>query len=147
MFLNPKPFNEHVSFAGQPTEAELGQWAQAGFRSVVNLRPECEVERGLSPSIEERICKELGLRFFHLPTDLNGLDAAYIKAASDTLDEAEKPMIFHCAGGARAAILAALLHALSEGESGEDVVTRVEDSGQSFNKDLRQKVLALAESL
>ena len=146
MGIQIKKFNESVSFAEQPAESDLKDWATAGFRTVVNLRPAEEVERGLSPSREEELCRELGLHYFHLPTTLDSLDEVHLKSCREELIGAEKPMVMHCAGGARAAILAAVLHAWDEEASGEQVVGMVERSGQSFNQKLRERVLALADA-
>jgi uncharacterized protein (TIGR01244 family) len=147
MSTDLKPFTDSVSFAGQPSSEDLKQWSESGVRSVVNLRPESEIERGLSPIDEKVVCSSLGMSYFHLPTGLDGIDEAYLKAAQETLDAADRPMVIHCAGGARAAILAAALHAMTEGTSGEAVVAMVEATGQSFNKELRQKVISLVGSI
>lgn len=146
MTTNLKPFSENVSFAGQPTSAELKLWSETGIRSVVNMRPDSEVERGLSPAEEEQACRELGMSYFHLPTGLDGLDQTFVSSARDTLEKAERPMVIHCAGGARAAILAATLHSMAEGVSPEEAIAMAEASGQSFNSDLRQKIVSLIES-
>lgn len=142
-----KRFNDSYFFAGQPERAELAAWVKHGYRSVVNLRPADEVERGFSISEERALCSELGLRYTHLPISLDDLNESHIRSCLDSLDGIERPVVVHCAGGARAAILIAVSHALKHNVSGENVLAMVESTGQSFNSELRAKVLALISSL
>ena len=146
MSIKTKKFNESYSFAEQPTRDDLELWADQGFRSVVNLRPAEEVERGLSPSEEASLCKESGLEYLHLPTSLDGLDQAFLQSAKERLKSVKEPVVVHCAGGARAAILVAAVHALCSGASSEEVLARVEETGQSFNAELRARTVGLIDS-
>ena len=146
MGINIKKFNESVSFAEQPAEADLKEWAEAGFRTVVNLRPAEEVERGLSPSKEASVCEELGLDYIHLPTKLDDLSEDHLQHCREKLEGAPQPMVIHCAGGARAAIVASVIHAWEKGASGDEVVGMIEQTGQSFNQKLRERVVELADS-
>ena len=146
MGISIKKFNESVSFAEQPAESDLKEWAEAGFRTVVNLRPAAEVERGLSPSKEESLCGELGLDYFHLPTNLDDLSKDHVQQCREKLKGAPEPMVIHCAGGARAAVVASVIHAWEKGTSGEEAVGMVEQTGQSLNQKLRERVVELADS-
>ena len=55
-------------------------------------------------------------------------------------------MVIHCAGGARAAVVASVIHAWEKGTSGEEAVGMVEQTGQSLNQKLRERVVELADS-
>lgn len=140
-----KKFSKELFFAEQPAETDLEQWARQGVQTVVNLRLEEEVERGLSPESEAVICQKLGLKYYHLATALGDLDKGHLRNCRDRLESAPRPMVIHCAGGARAAILTAVLHAWACEVPGEQVVEMVEQSGQSFNHKLRAKVVELAQ--
>ena len=146
MGLKIKKFNKSVSFAEQPAESDLKEWAGAGFKTVVNLRPADEVERGLSPSQEAKVCHELGLDYIHLPTHLEDLSKDHVQHCRKELEGAPEPMVIHCAGGARAAVVASVIHAWKQGASGDEVVSMVEQTAQSFNQKLRERVVELADS-
>jgi uncharacterized protein (TIGR01244 family) len=53
-----------IATAGQPTAAGLKLLAEKGFKTVVNLRT--AGEKGSLPE-EERVAKELGLRYYSIP--------------------------------------------------------------------------------
>ncbi|HZI78662.1 MAG TPA: protein tyrosine phosphatase family protein [Vicinamibacterales bacterium] len=92
--------------AGQPSEAQLREVADAGFEVVVNL--------GL---LDPRYCladeagtvSGLGLAYHHIPVDFNAPQPADLQRFFDVMDAARDKKVFvHCAANYRVSSFVAL---------------------------------------
>ena len=91
---------------GQPSSAQLHAAKQAGYKTIVNLRPEYE-HRG---QVEEASVKTAGMLYIHIP--VAGAEGISFKN-SELLREAladinNYPIMVHCASGNRVGALFAL---------------------------------------
>jgi len=121
-----------VTSAGQPSEAALEVFADAGYVAVIDLRGAQE-DRGLD---EARVVDELGMHYVALP--IAGRDAVNFdnaKKLDELLMKFDGPVLVHCAAGNRVGALLALrayLHGASEEgalEHGkEGGLTKLEDT-------------------
>jgi protein tyrosine phosphatase (PTP) superfamily phosphohydrolase (DUF442 family) len=98
--------SDRLGTAGQPSEAQLREVADAGFAVVVNL--------GL---LDPRYClvdeagsvKELGLDYHHVPVDFNAPQPADLQRFFDVMDAAGGDKVFvHCAANYRVSSFVAL---------------------------------------
>ncbi len=98
--------SERLGTAGQPSEAQLGDVAAAGFEVVVNL--------GL---LDPRYCladeagtvASLGLAYHHIPVDFDAPRAGDLRRFLEVMDAAgEKQVFVHCAANYRVASFVAL---------------------------------------
>jgi protein tyrosine phosphatase (PTP) superfamily phosphohydrolase (DUF442 family) len=89
---------------GQPSEDNLREAKNLGYKTVVSLLPESDTVA------EARLAQELGLRFVSIPitgaADLTPQNAQKLALAIDAEDA--KPLIVHCASGNRVGALLAL---------------------------------------
>ena len=91
--------DERFSTAGQPTDAAFAKLAGAGFRSVLNLRTATE---GADLDRERQLAEKAGLRYISIP--VVGSDPKpeqadqFLKAVKDN---ANQPMLIHCASANR----------------------------------------------
>ncbi|MEP0872569.1 sulfur transferase domain-containing protein [Trichocoleus desertorum AS-A10] len=121
-----KPINQEFSAAGQVTPEELEQAAQAGFKSVLNVRsPE---EQGFLNK-EAQIVTSLGLAYANAPLAIATLDETQLAAIVTELDKLPKPTLIHCAGGLRASAVALLSIAQQEGLTSEQTIERAQAVG------------------
>ncbi len=91
---------------GQLTEADFGALALAGFTTVINFRPDQEVEGQLASPDAERAARAAGLQYFHIPAAKFDLFADTVVAeAAAALDAATGATLGYCASGQRAAIV------------------------------------------
>jgi protein tyrosine phosphatase (PTP) superfamily phosphohydrolase (DUF442 family) len=95
---------------GAIDEAVLDQVAQDGYKSVLNLRKptEANLEK------EEELSKARGLEYAHVAVDASaeGIDAATVRKAAETLHNLPQPAFVHCAGGGRASAVVLAHNAL-----------------------------------
>ena len=94
---------------GQPSEVQFERLAAEGYRTVINLRGDGEVGTASQPALMD----SLGLKYIHLP--INGAAGVHFDSArrfKTYLDNAERPVVVHCASGNRVGALFALTAAL-----------------------------------
>ena len=106
------PFDDIV-IGGQPTEAHLKAARDAGFQTVVNLRPDDEFD----DFDEQAVVEDLGMRYVHISVadenDITAENAAALAAIFDDPDA--RPALLHCSSGNRVgALFAARAHLLND---------------------------------
>jgi protein tyrosine phosphatase (PTP) superfamily phosphohydrolase (DUF442 family) len=98
--------SDHLGTAGQPSDAQLREVADAGFQVVVNL--------GL---LDPRYCLAdeagtvdgLGLAYHHIPVDFTAPQPADLQRFFDVMDAARDRKVFvHCAANYRVSSFVAL---------------------------------------
>jgi uncharacterized protein (TIGR01244 family) len=95
--------DEDCAIAGQPTPAQIQQLAQAGFKSVLNLRsPD---EPGALGDEQQQIAA-LGLTYLNIPFRLNELNTTLVEEILETLQTLPKPVLIYCASARRASAIA-----------------------------------------
>jgi uncharacterized protein (TIGR01244 family) len=99
---NLRPVAPDVCVAAQLTPAAMAEAAAAGFRSVVNNRPDHEHGPGQPTSAEiESAARAAGLEYRHLPVDGAWQSPEQIAAFARLLAELPRPMLAFCRSGAR----------------------------------------------
>ena len=95
-----------VCVAPQLTAAAMAEAAHAGFRSVVNNRPDFEhgPEQPTSAEIEAA-AHAAGLEYRHLPVDGGYQSPDEIAACAKLLQELPRPLLMFCRSGARSSRL------------------------------------------
>jgi uncharacterized protein (TIGR01244 family) len=104
--LSFQPVAPDVCVAPQLTPAAMAEAAAAGFRSVVNNRPdfEHEADQPTSAAIQEAALAA-GLVYHHLPVDGGYQSPEQIAAFAQLLDELPRPILAFCRSGGRSARL------------------------------------------
>jgi len=112
--LNAKMPIPGVLVGGQPTPEQLEEAAQAGYRTVVNLRT--EGEKGSWD--ESAKSAELGLRYVAIPVaGAGGLSEENAKAVAEVLNNPENlPAMVHCGSGNRVGAIFSLMAFHLDGE-------------------------------
>ncbi len=78
--------------AGTPSTEQLGEIADLGFKTVVNLQTDAEGIDG-----EEDVVKSLGLTYVHIPIISTDIRDDQIRKFSETLTNPDNyPMLIHC---------------------------------------------------
>ena len=132
------PF-EGILVGGQPTPEQLEAAAQAGYSTIVNLRPPGEN----SEWEEASKAAELGLRYVNIPIagveDLNAENAARLAEVVD--DPAARPLLVHCGSGNRVGALFALKAFYVDGEDAASALQTGLDTGLTSLEDaVRQRL-------
>jgi uncharacterized protein (TIGR01244 family) len=127
---DPIKISERVSAGGQPDTADLKRLAQAGFKSVVNLRADAEANQPLSPVAEQTEATAAGLDYRHVPVSVGNLSEAQVEAFRAAVAELPGPVYVHCGAGQRACAFSLLSE--RAGSSAESVFQEAETKGIAF---------------
>lgn len=128
---NPKKVSDDLSIAGQVTPEDLQQAAQAGFKSVLNLRSPDET--GFL-SDEQQQAQAAGLEYANIPLRPTEPNQELAQAAIEEIENLPKPILIHCAGGARAGGIALIATAIDEGLSQEEITQKAKEVGISLEQ-------------
>lgn len=104
--LSFRPVAPDVCVAPQLTPAAMAEAKAAGFRSVINNRPDFEFEpdQPTNASIEAA-ARAAGLEYRFLPVDGGYQSPEEIAAFAQMLEELPRPILAFCRSGARSARL------------------------------------------
>lgn len=125
---NARTPREGLLTGGQPTEEQLAELADAGYRTLVNLRTPGENEIS---DREAELAETLGLRYVQLPVaGAEGLTEDNARELSKLLgDESAYPMVVHCGSGNRVGALFALEAFHVHGENPETALRIGKEAG------------------
>lgn len=100
-----RTLDDKMAVAGQLMPEDLRAVAGAGYRIVINNRPDGE-EPG-QPTTEEmaEAAKALGLAYHAIPMGQAGISPAMLDATAKVLRDAKEPVLAFCRSGTRSTML------------------------------------------
>lgn len=132
----PLPLPVEVYSAGQPTERQFSQLGQCGIATVVNLRPDGE----MNDFDEALIASRLGITYVQIQIASKAdLTLEKATALANTLNNSPAPIFIHCAGGNRVGALLAVKAALVDGMTRDEALDLGDFAGLT---ELRDAVVA-----
>ncbi|QYX32949.1 beta-lactamase hydrolase domain-containing protein [Sphaerospermopsis torques-reginae] len=121
-----KKVNDDLSIAEQISSKELQQLAVEGFKSVLNLRsPD---ENGFFHD-EKQEAQILGLEYTNIPLNSQAPNPKLTAQAIQAVENLPKPILIHCAGGARAGGIALIAEAIQAGLTYEEIAQKANELG------------------
>ena len=93
-----------LSVAAQIEKADLAQIAKAGFKTVINNRPDSEGVPVAAADAKAE-AERNGLRYEYLPVTSSSITAADVAAFEKLVRESPKPILAHCRSGTRTYLL------------------------------------------
>ena len=112
-----------ITIAGQPTDEELARLAARGYHTVVNNRPQSEQAEPEAPKIPD------GVRYCEVAFTAPTLNAQHVAAVAEAIESSEGPVLVHCAGGTRAAVVVAAAQAERRGLAADAALEMVRSAG------------------
>ncbi|MEH1769663.1 protein tyrosine phosphatase family protein [Nostoc sp.] len=128
---NTKKVSDDLSAAGQLTSEDLKQAAQEGFKSVLNLRSPDEA--GFL-SDEQQQAEAAGLQYANVPLKPSEPNQEQTELAIQEIENLPKPILIHCAAGARAGGIALIANAISEGLTYEEISQKAQELGLNLEQ-------------
>ncbi len=104
--FSSNPRHDRVTFAGQPTKAQIIAFAQSGGKLLVNTRTKQEMDA--LDFNQAQLAKDLGLTYLHIPMSGHQINPADPFTLGQALAFNDGPVLMHCRSGSRAAMLYAL---------------------------------------
>jgi uncharacterized protein (TIGR01244 family) len=116
---------DDVATAGQPERGHLEQLAEAGYRTVLDLRGPDE-DRGFDERAEAR---DAGLMYLNVPVGQSLPDDAIERVRAVLDDESNRPLLVHCGSASRVGGAMIPYLVLDKGMSPDEAVRMARDIG------------------
>lgn len=126
---------------GHPSQHDLKQIADDGYKAVVNLRAAKEENQPLKPDEEGEAVRALGMEYRHIPVSPDARDFALVDKFRDSVKALPDPVYVHCASGKRSGAFTMMHVAAENGMSGKETLEKAESMGFACDsKDLENFV-------
>ena len=99
------PIDENFAIAPQIVSEEIKEVQEAGFKTIINFRPDDEFGDYMKSSEARKIAEGIGLHYVHIPISSVGISTDQVDEVRDLLNKDVGPLFAHCASGRRASIL------------------------------------------
>jgi sulfide:quinone oxidoreductase len=106
--LVTRRLSESIAVGRAPTREEVSLLASAGFRSLINNRPDGEKDSPMTSAETEAVASGLGLGYMHTPVEGRVPLEKDVRAFADALKTLPGPIYAFCLSGGRSAALWAL---------------------------------------
>lgn len=101
-----KQIEDGLYLGPQPSEQDLDELKRRGVQTVVDFRLP-----GETPTPRESMVNARGMAYVNIPVNKASLSSHQVDMLVRTMEEKPGPYLFHCASGARAAMILALAEA------------------------------------
>ncbi len=106
--MQTKQIDDNLSVSAQIAIADIAAIGAAGFRSIINNRPDHEsIDQPTSDTLQTAATRA-GLAYRHIPVEPGTLHDAQAEDFRRALDELPRPVLAFCRSGARSTMLWAL---------------------------------------
>lgn len=127
-----RKIDDAVSVAPQIAPEDVPGLAAAGFKAIVNNRPDGEDFSQPEGEDIRRAAQEAGLGYAAIPVTHAGFSAAQVEAMVEALDAAGGPVLAYCRSGTRSCNLWALAEA-SRGGDPEELTAKAAGAGYDIS--------------
>ncbi|MCK8457631.1 MULTISPECIES: TIGR01244 family sulfur transferase [Sphingomonas] len=134
--------NESISVAPQIAVEHVAEIAAAGFKTIVNNRPDDEDAGQPSGDAIRAAAEAAGLNYVAIPVTHAGFSHPQIDAMTQALVDADGPVLAYCRSGTRSCNLWALA-AAKAGRNPNLLLAQAEDAGYDL-RGIRPMLDALA---
>lgn len=118
---------EGVVTAGQPEEQHFEQLAEAGFKTVVDIRTPEEPRDGFE---ESEVVRRAGMEYINVPVGHETVEDETLDRLRELLrDPNLRPMLLHCKSANRLGALLIAYFVLDEGKTPEEAVEIATQAG------------------
>lgn len=115
--------------ASQIVATDIPEIAAAGYRTVINNRPDGEESGQLAAGDAKKQAEALGLSYRYLPVTASSLTVADIDAFRDLLATLDGPILAHCRSGTRCYLLWAAMKVRDGKSSADAMIHQAADRG------------------
>ena len=137
-----RQINESISVAPQIAVEQVADIAAAGFKTIVNNRPDDEDAGQPSGDAIRAAVEAAGLKYVSIPVTHAGFSHPQIDAMTQALTDSDGPVLAYCRSGTRSCNLWALA-AAKAGRNPNLLLAQAEDAGYDL-RGIRPMLDALA---
>lgn len=141
--MNPGQIEDGFSVAPQLMPEHIAGLATAGFKAIINNRP--DGERGFYPSNAEMaaLAEKHGMEYRFIPVNPMAMTLDPIVDFAKAMDDLEGPVVAYCASGRRSAMVWALAKANTK--STDEIISACAAQGHDLNM-MRPMLMQMAQA-
>lgn len=106
-----KRINDHVTVSPQISPDDIAQIKAAGYKTIVNNRPDGESPDQASSDEMKAAVEAAGLTYYYIPLGRDGVSPEMIEDEKAALEGSAGPVLCYCRSGTRSTTLWALSQA------------------------------------
>lgn len=127
-----KRLTDQLSVSAQPQIEDIKQFADLGFKTIINNRPDGESADQPDEADLAHAAQQAGLRYIYLPITPGQFTDDAVATFAKHLDQAEGPILAFCRTGTRSTTL----WALSQSGSGDaaQIIKTAGDAGYDLSQ-------------
>lgn len=133
MAYTARKLDDRVYVAPQITEEEIAAIAAAGFRTIMNNRPDGEEPGQLTAARAAEVAKSHGLDYVHVPVNAQTMGPDVADRFEEVVQNHPGPILAHCRSGARCTQLWSLSQAKAGILSVDDILARASAAGYDLS--------------
>jgi uncharacterized protein (TIGR01244 family) len=103
--VNPRPMTVDFAVSPQIAEADFSALALAGYKTIINNRPDGEEVGQLTAEMAQQLAEANGLTYVHIPVKIPELTVETVEQFGAAIKENPGPILAHCKSGTRSCIL------------------------------------------
>ena len=123
---------ERFAVASQIGAGDIAEIAAAGYRVLINNRPDGEQEGQLSSHDARQQAEALGIEYHYLPFTAATLTLAQIEQFERLLADARGPILAHCRSGTRCCLVWSITELRKGAGDAEGLIRQGADRGFSI---------------
>jgi uncharacterized protein (TIGR01244 family) len=122
----------NFAVASQIGADDIAEIAAAGYRTLINNRPDGEQEGQLSSQEAKRKAEAAGMDYHYLPITAATLTTAQVEEFERLLAGLEGPILAHCRSGTRCCLLWSIAELRKGADNAEALIQRGAEQGFSI---------------
>ena len=123
---------DQLSVAPQIRVDEVEEAARAGFRTIINNRPDGEEPSQPSGHEIEAAAREAGLAYFHIPVR-GGPTPEQVETTGNVVAQAQGPVLAFCRSGTRSIVTWSLSQAASGASDRQELIGLARQAGYDLS--------------
>lgn len=128
--MNVRKIDDNFATAGQLGAVDIAEAVTQGYGTIINNRPDSELSPEQPTSAENRKAAEAaGGAYYYLPMTPDTLSRNLVEAFAKALDNADGPVLAHCASGMRSLALWVLVQCAHKGADIDDTLKLATEKG------------------
>jgi uncharacterized protein (TIGR01244 family) len=141
--MDIKQVEHDYSVGAQIAESDLAALAGAGFKTVIDNRPDAEIETGLHAQFMEAEATRLGLKFVYNPISNQGMTMQNLEDQASAIAGSGGPVFAYCRSGMRSTICWSLINARRL--SVDEIIASAAGAGYALDN-MRPQIEAMAQA-
>lgn len=103
--VEPRVIAEGFAVSPQLTKGDILSLALAGYKTIINNRPDAEEAGQMTAAEAQKIAEENCMNYIHIPVKMSELTTETVEKFSKALQENPSPILAHCKSGTRSCVL------------------------------------------